>query len=47
LSPYLAQLAEAAASDSDQRPDGRPVELDLERDLPSAADALHAAEHGG
>jgi sulfide:quinone oxidoreductase len=47
LSPYLAQLAEAAAGGDELRPDGRPVELDLERDLPSAADALHTAEHGG
>jgi sulfide:quinone oxidoreductase len=44
LSPYLAQLAEADAAGGEQRPDGKPVELDLERDLPAAADALHAAE---
>ena len=48
LSPYLAERDEAAAQRRRRRdPTGEPVELDLERDLPSAADALHAAEHGG
>jgi sulfide:quinone oxidoreductase len=41
LSPYLAELAEA--EDADRRPSGQPVELDLERDLPAAADAMRAA----
>lgn len=40
LSPYLAALAESEAGDA--RPPGQPVELDLERDLPAAADALRA-----
>jgi sulfide:quinone oxidoreductase len=40
LSPYLAELGE---SFGDERPTGHPVELDLERDLPAAADALHIA----
>jgi sulfide:quinone oxidoreductase len=43
LSPYLAQLADAAVTGDDARPDGKPVELDLERDLPAAADALRDA----
>ena len=34
LSPYLSDVAE------DERPSGQPVELDLERSLPAAADAL-------
>jgi sulfide:quinone oxidoreductase len=34
LSPYLSDVAE------DTRPSGQPVDLDLERDLPAAADAL-------
>ena len=44
LSPYLAQLADAAATGDDVQPDGKPVTLDLERELPAAADALRAAE---
>jgi sulfide:quinone oxidoreductase len=46
LSPYLAQLAETAATGEDRHPDGKPVSLDLERELPVAADALRAAERG-
>lgn len=34
LSPYLSDVAEG------ERPDGHPVELDLEREMPAAADAL-------
>jgi hypothetical protein len=34
LAPYLSDVEE------DTQPSGRPVELDLERDLPAAADAL-------
>jgi sulfide:quinone oxidoreductase len=37
LSPYLTEVAEG------ERPSGQPVELDLERDLPAAADALRQA----
>jgi hypothetical protein len=43
LSPYLAQLADAEVT-GDGHPDGKPVALDLERELPAAADALRAAE---
>jgi sulfide:quinone oxidoreductase len=39
LSPYLAAITETP----DERPSGQPVELDLERDLPAAADALRTA----
>src|SRR4051812_12172906 len=41
LSPYLAAVAGEAQAEA--APDGQPVELDLERDLPAAADALRAA----
>jgi sulfide:quinone oxidoreductase len=43
LSPYLAARHGTDALDEAPRPDGHPVELDLERDLPSAADALRQA----
>jgi sulfide:quinone oxidoreductase len=42
LSPYLAEL-EGADTGADDLPAGQPVELDLERDVPAAADALQAA----
>jgi sulfide:quinone oxidoreductase len=41
LSPYLAALA--GSDDLAQRPDGQPVELDVERELAGAADALQLA----
>jgi sulfide:quinone oxidoreductase len=47
LSPYLAALDGADPVDEAQRPDGQPVELDLERDLPSTADALRQASLRG
>ena len=40
LSPYLQTLENVDAVPQDERPRGEPVELDLERDLPAAADAL-------
>jgi hypothetical protein len=43
LSPYLAALRGADPIDAAARPDGHPVELDLERELPSAADTLPQA----
>ena len=43
LSPYLATLRGADPIDAAARPDGHPVELDLERELPSAADTLPQA----
>ena len=47
LSPYLAALDGTETVDEAQRPHGEPVELDLERDLPSVADALrHASLRG-
>ena len=46
LSPYLAELDRAQAVGEAPQPDGRPVELDLERDLPAAADALRAGGRG-
>jgi sulfide:quinone oxidoreductase len=42
LSPYLQTLENVDAIPQDERPKGEPVELDLERDLPAAADALRA-----
>jgi hypothetical protein len=42
-SPYLAALDGADPVDDAIRPDGHPVELDLERDLPAAADAHRQA----
>jgi sulfide:quinone oxidoreductase len=47
LSPYLAALRGAGSVGETARPDGQPVELDLERQLPSAADALHRASLSG
>ncbi len=47
LSPYLAALDGAEAADDAAKPDGQPVELDLERDLPAAADALRQASLRG
>jgi hypothetical protein len=47
LSPYLSELADAAAVGEETHPSGHPVELDLERDLPAAADALRTARRGG
>jgi sulfide:quinone oxidoreductase len=44
ISPYLAELDRAQALGQAPEPDGQPVELDLERDVPAAADALRAAE---
>jgi sulfide:quinone oxidoreductase len=44
LSPYLAALDRP---DGDQAPTGQPVELDLETQLPSAADALRQARRQG
>lgn len=43
LSPYLAARHGRDAVGQGPRPDGRPVELDLERELPAAADALRQA----
>jgi sulfide:quinone oxidoreductase len=47
LSPYLAGLHGTDAVADAPRPDGQPVELDLERELPSAADALRRASLRG
>lgn len=47
LSPYLAALDGTQAVDEAPRPRGEPVELDLERDLPSVADALRQASLRG
>jgi sulfide:quinone oxidoreductase len=41
LAPYLLALAEAVGDAPE--PDGQPVDLDLERDVPAAADALRTA----
>ncbi len=43
LSPYLAGLRGADPVDEAARPDGHPVELDLERELPSVAEAMRRA----
>jgi sulfide:quinone oxidoreductase len=43
LSPYLAERDRAEAAGEAPRPDGRAVELDLERDVPAAAEWLRAA----
>jgi sulfide:quinone oxidoreductase len=43
ISPFLAELDRAQALGAAPEPDGQPVELDLERDIPEAADALRAA----
>jgi len=43
ISPFLAALDEAEAFGDTPAPSGQPVELDLERDVPAAANALRAA----
>jgi sulfide:quinone oxidoreductase len=43
LAPYLMARDEAAALGRTAEPDGHAVQLDLERELPAAADALQAA----
>jgi sulfide:quinone oxidoreductase len=40
LSPYLQEIAAAEDAGQTAAPSGQPVELDLERELPAAADAL-------
>jgi sulfide:quinone oxidoreductase len=40
LAPYLHAIAKTEDYHPDERPTGSPVELDLERELPAAADAL-------
>jgi len=40
ISPYLAARDRAQALGEVPAPSGAPVELDLERDLPAAGDAL-------
>ncbi|WP_445148697.1 NAD(P)/FAD-dependent oxidoreductase [Baekduia sp. Peel2402] len=48
LSPFLAELDQAEEfGDKLPQPDGRPVELDLEREIPAAADALRVARSRG
>jgi sulfide:quinone oxidoreductase len=47
LSPYLAALDGADPVGEPAPPDGHPVELDLERDLPATADALRQASLRG
>ncbi|MGH2856852.1 MAG: hypothetical protein ACRDMJ_05145, partial [Solirubrobacteraceae bacterium] len=47
LSPYLAARDGAESIDHADAPEGHPVELDLARDLPSAADALRQASLRG
>jgi len=43
LSPYLAERDDAEQLGQTPEPDGRAVELDLERDLPEVADALRTS----
>ena len=47
LSPYLAARHGTDAVGEGPRPDGQPVELDLERELPATADALRQASLRG
>jgi sulfide:quinone oxidoreductase len=47
LSPYLAPLQESDAVGDAPQPDGQPVDLDLEREVPSVADALRQARLRG
>jgi sulfide:quinone oxidoreductase len=47
LSPYLAQRDDAEQLGQTPEPDGRAVELDLERDVPEVADALRASPGTG
>ena len=43
LSPYLLALESSETVGQAPEPDGQPVDLDLERDVPAAADALRTA----
>jgi sulfide:quinone oxidoreductase len=43
LAPFLASLEDAERIGEDDRPEGRLVQLDLERELPAVADALALA----
>ncbi len=47
LSPYLAARQESDAVGDTPQPDGQPVELDLELEVPSVADALRQARLRG
>ena len=47
LSPYLAARHGTNAVGEGPQPDGQPVQLDLERDLPATADALRQASLRG
>ena len=47
LAPYLYEIAEGEKAGEPTSPSGQPVELDLERELPAAADALRRAGGGG
>jgi sulfide:quinone oxidoreductase len=47
LSPYLVARQDDGAAGDPGQPDGRPVELDLEREVPSVADALRQARLRG
>jgi hypothetical protein len=44
LAAYLAELDEAEALGETPQPSGQPVELDLAREMPAAADVERAAE---
>ncbi len=46
LAPFLLAL-DAGDADADAAPEGQPVELDLERDMPAATDALSQADRRG
>jgi sulfide:quinone oxidoreductase len=43
IAPYLQSLGDAEGGEQPTAPPGKPVELDLERDIPAAADALRDA----
>jgi sulfide:quinone oxidoreductase len=43
LAPYLREISAEADAEGGAGPSGQPVELDLERELPAAADALREA----
>ena len=47
LSPYLAARHGTDAVGEGPQPDGQPVELDLEREVPATADALRQASLRG
>jgi sulfide:quinone oxidoreductase len=47
LAPYLQEIAEAQETGRAAAPSGQPVELDLERELPAAADALRETSRSG